>query len=241
MKDKKTASYFDCYTPEYSLERFNFAVSKINQYATENSSLLDIGCGSGNILLHISRKTKIKNLFGLDIIEKYLSQTREKLPCETYQGSIIDCDIISKISSEFDFVLMGAVLHHLVEKTRKKSKELAVTAINNAVGLLKDNGYLIIFEPVFYPAITMDIVFYIKRALSTVTTRRIQVLGHWNNIGAPVVSYFTNEELYSLVEKNINCQIVDKEILDQHLSLLWRMAFITRRTDTTIIAKKIRA
>ena len=54
---------------------------------------------------------------------------------------------------------------------------------------------MVVLEPVFYPPWTMDLVFYTKKAAATVTSRRFEILDQWNNLGAPVVSYYTNEDL----------------------------------------------
>ncbi len=241
MKDKNTISYFDEHIPEYSSERFKFAVDAINRYKRTDSSLLDLGCGTGNILAHLKNETNLNDYHGLDVSKQCLSKTEQRLRCSTHVGSILQDDLSGVVNKKFDFVIVGAVLHHLIGKSREESKKCVQKAIRNALALCKTNGYLIIHEPIFYPAITMDIIFWIKKLLSSVTTKRISVFGHWNNLGSPVVSYLSHEELFAFVEQNKDCVIEDKEMKKTELTLMYRLAGITRRYDTTVLIKKLSA
>lgn len=241
MKDENTIEYFDKNIPEYPLYRFNYTVKVINRCSCEDSSLVDIGCGTANMLEFLRKETPIQDLCGIDVSQNCLLKTQKRVSCETFLGSILDNNFIERIPRRFDFAILGAVLHHLVGKTRKKSKEYALLAISNSLTLLENGGYLIIFEPTFYPSISMDIVFYLKKLITKITSKRVQILGEWNNIGAPIVSYYTNEELLEMIGYINHCQIVDKEIKEHDLNFLWRLAGITRRTDTTIVVRKIKS
>lgn len=198
---KETESYFDEELPEYSLERYKFVIEVINEYANENSNLIDIGCGSGNILELIRKTTKIKNLAGLDIANNYLDIVKKRLEsCKVYLGSILDEKITDIVNEKYDFVLIGAVLHHLVGKNRKISRENVKLAITNALKILKMGGHLIILEPIFEPKISMDILFYIKKFVISITNKRVSIFSYWFNIGAPLVSYLTEKELLKILK-----------------------------------------
>jgi hypothetical protein len=84
----------------------------------------------------------------------------------------------------------------------------------------------------------MDCVFYIKKYISMFTSRRIGVFGKWNNIGAPVVSYYNNEELLEMVPQSNYTSIIDQHIDENRVGLLFRLAFISKRANTTIIIQK---
>ena len=80
----------------------------------------------------------------------------------------------------------------------------------------------------------MDAVFYVKQALSSVTERRI-FFGdnYWTNFGAPVVSYYGNHELLSMLEQE-GAQVVVRDILPQTLG---RVDAVITKTSTTLIAQ----
>jgi SAM-dependent methyltransferase len=233
-----TAFYFDKYTPEYSVDKLVYAVAAVNRYGPQGGSLIDIGCGTGNTLEFIKSKTALKNLYGMDVSQNCLRKAKESINCDTFLGSILDSSFIEKIPQRFDCALLSAVLHHLIGKTRRESRNYSLSAILNCLKLLKENGHLIIVEPTFYPSIAMDIIFYIKRLSTKITSRRISIFGKWNNIGAPVVSYFTDEQLLEMISGIRHCRIVETNIEEKNLSLLCRLALIKRRRDTTIVVRK---
>jgi SAM-dependent methyltransferase len=236
-QDEQTVEYFDQHTPEYSLGRFRYGIEFIKSHAGAEKTLVDVGCGSGNILEYVRSETPVQNVCGIDVAPNYVVTTREKIG-HAFLGSILDTDFVESLP-EFDFVLLGAVLHHLVGNTRKQSKRNAETAIENALILTKPGGYLIIVEPTFYPSFAMDVLFYVKRLVTKLTPGRVQILGKWNNVGAPVVSYCTSEEFCRMVEHAGVCKIVGQEIKEMKIGLLMRAAGITRRTSTTIVVQRI--
>jgi len=235
MNDEKTTAYFDKEVPEYDIGRFNYTLGIINKYASEEHTLLEIGCGTGNILGIIQKNTPINKVAGLDSSRECLKKCSQRVNGEVFCGSIIDSDFIGSIKSKYDFVIIGAVLHHICGKTRKESRDYAVIAVNNALKLLNDSGYLIIIEPAFYPSLIMDILFYVKRFFSAISNERLD-LGKWNNIGAPLVSYYTNEQLLSFAPPYIS--LIASDIRELGVSKVMRMFLIKRRTDTTLVFQK---
>jgi len=80
------------------------------------------------------------------------------------------CNFIEEILQQFDFILSG-VLHHLIGKTRRKSKNYSLSVTLNCLKLLKENEHLITIEPTFYPSIATDIIFCIKNLSTKITSR----------------------------------------------------------------------
>ena len=85
--DRKTQLYFDNYAPEYSISRFSYVLEFVNSRATCESSLVDIGCGAGNIIEHFQQGTSIQQLCGIDIAPNYVKMTKDRLECETHLAS----------------------------------------------------------------------------------------------------------------------------------------------------------
>ena len=187
-RDEATLRYFDTHTPEYDVSRLGRAADAIARRADESSSLIDLGCGAGNTLRFLMERTGIREIAGVDVSPRYLVLTHEEVGCPVYEGSVLDEAFVTGIGRRYDFAVVAAVLHHLIGRTRSASRARAELAISNALRLLRPGGFLVVVEPVWYPSLAMDGLFYVKKALTAVTSERVSILGEWNNIGPPVVS-----------------------------------------------------
>ena len=242
MEDKATVAYFDEHTPEYADYRLDHALSWIKRISGPDTTLCDVGCGVGNILELIGTETNVKRTCGVDVSASCLARTLARAACaETRCGSILDAEFVTGIGRRFDIVLLAAVLHHLVGKTRGESKRLARAAVENSLKLLRDGGHLIVVEPTFSPAAAMSLVFWVKKIITTITGRRVGIFDTWNNIGAPVVSYLTTAELVALLASGPDCRIDDVHEEECTVNLLMRFAMISKRSDTTVVVRKVGA
>jgi len=156
--------------------------------------------------------------------------------CDVHLGSIVDPGLATQIEQRFDFAVVAAVLHHLIGRTRAESRRYAQQAVHNAVSLLNPGGHLVVFEPVWYPRLVMDALFYVKKAVSSVTPNRVTFLDTWNNIGAPVVSYYSNEELLRMVTAGGRGEIVARDIEPDDLG---RLNAVLNKTNTTILVRNL--
>ena len=174
----------------------------------------------------------------MDVSANLLERTREAVPgCETHLGSIIDPALVDQIGRErFDFAVIAAVLHHLIGRTRRESHERARLAVLHALELLKPGGHLIVVDEGFSPPRVVDAVFYVKKAVTRLTSRRVGILGEWNNIGPPVVSYYTNEQLVDMVEANGAAELVEQ--VREPAVLSRGVNSVLTKTDLTLISRK---
>ncbi len=237
-RDSGTEAYFDHQTPEYdAASRYSHAAEWIRRRAGDGSSLVEVGCGNGNVLAYLREEAGVRRLAGIDVSARCLQRARERTGCETHRGSILDADLVSRLAGRFDFAVLGAVLHHLVGGTRRGSRERARRALAHAVSLVRPGGHVVVHEPVFYPPWAMGLVFYAKRAASVVAPRRLELFDRWNNLGAPVASYYTNEDLRRMVEADPRAEILDLRSVPAYLSSLQRALSIRRREDTTLLVR----
>jgi SAM-dependent methyltransferase len=237
-RDGATETYFDSWTPEYDAARFAPAAEWIRRLAGEESTLVDIGCGSGNVLAYLRDETGLRRLAGIDVSPRYLEQARERVGCETHQGSILDAALVGKLAGRFDFAVLGAVLHHLVGRTRPASRDRARLAFAHCLSLVRPGGHVFVLERVFYPSWMMDVVFYVKILAVKLTSRRLELFDQWNNLGAPVVSYYTNEELRQMAADDPRAEVLDLRSVPAYLSSLQRAAFIRRREDACLVIRR---
>jgi len=94
---------------------------------------------------------------------------------------------------------------------------------------LKENGYICILEPIFEPSFVGDLIFYIKKSVGKLTSKRVPVFGYWNNIGPPVVSYFTKGTLLKIVENLNNFEIIDIYEKELKRSFLMKLFFVKKK------------
>jgi SAM-dependent methyltransferase len=229
-----TVSYFDNHIHSYPPRRLRFIVRVLNRFAEPNQSLVDIGCGVGNVLAFLKEQTQL-SLCGIDASQACLKKAAETACCETILGSITDDEFVLRVNRIFDYAILAAVLHHVVGPTRRESRALAIKAIDNSFRLLKPGGMLFILEPTFTPKIMMDLVFWIKRGVTTLTSERVGIAGsRWNNIGAPVVSYYASDELKNLIPAD--APIIDNEIAPRKRTALAK--FVGIRASQTILCIK---
>jgi ubiquinone/menaquinone biosynthesis C-methylase UbiE len=237
--DQRTARYFEQNTPVYSLGRYAEIVEYLQGDARPGASLLDVGCGSGSVLKLIVENSPVDDIAGVDVSSAYLSQCAGKLPsCKTYLGSILDPELQATVGRRFRYVLVGAVLHHLVGSGRKESLEYAREGLASAWWFVEPDGTLILMEPTFRPHWLMSRLFSVKRLVSRITSGRVSLFGHWNNLGEPVVSYLSHEELVQKVRTLAGADIVLDLKKTKRLPAVWRLAGVTERADSVLVVRK---
>jgi SAM-dependent methyltransferase len=213
-------------------------IEAIKRYGPESASLIDIGCGTGAALEHICSNTGLRDVWAMDVSEEALALATERMQCQTLVGSVLDGQLSERMPRQFDFVLVAAVLHHLIAPTRRASEGLAMGALRNAFHLVRPGGYMIIMEPVFAPVWAMDAVFYVKRAVTAITSHRLGIFGYWNNIGAPVVSYYNVDQLRAMLNRVPCAEILEMDLQHASVAPLMRMVGIRQRADVTFVVKK---
>lgn len=114
----------------------NRAANKILALLTAyNKALLEIGCGTGRMTSLLS--DRIKHLTALDVNPEVVSETKRTCTsADCLVGSGQDLPFTDK---SFDTILFTQSLHH----------QNAVMALNEAKRVLRDDGRILVLEPVF--------------------------------------------------------------------------------------------
>lgn len=237
--DERTERYFEEHTPVYSIKKYADVLAFLRDTAGPQASLLDIGCASGGLLKLVMDNTSIQDVAGVDVSPAYLDQCVAAVPtCRTSLASILDEDLRMAVGREFSFVVVGAVLHHLVGSTRRKSLKYAREGLANAWSLVEPGGTLIIEEPTYRPRWLMGGLFYVKRLVSSLVPGRVTIFGHWNNLGEPVVSYFSHAALVQEASELPGATLVLDMRRLRRRSLAWRLIGVRERAGSLLALRK---
>jgi SAM-dependent methyltransferase len=238
--DERTQRYFDEHTPEYTPGRYSVLVDFLRTDAAGDASLLDIGCGDGSGLKVLVDSTPITDVAGLDVSPAYLEKCAALLPgCRTCLASLLDADLQERVGRRFRYVLAGAILHHLVGRDRPESLAHAREGLRAAWALVEKGGALIVMEPTYSPHWLMSGLFHVKRLVGRVASGRVTLFGHWNNIGEPLVSYFSHAELVREVAALAGSARALEVERPRRIPWPWRLAGVTRRAESVVIARKV--
>lgn len=239
--DAATVDYFDRHCHEYGRNRIRGVAKVLRPLVGPQARLVDVGAGTGGNLARLSKALGVRDITALDASSETIARVGSRLPhARTECVSILEPQQLRHLAGTFDVVLMAAVLHHLVGSTRAGSQRLAQEGLRNAASLAKPGGIVVVLEPVFSPRGAWirgldpsGALFWLKRAVTSVTSERVPVLGYWNNIGAPVVSFYSHAQVSSMVV-SAGLTPVHRDVRRQ--SLGWADAVI-ERGDATYVAR----
>jgi len=230
--------YFDAHLHEYSSKRIKGVAREIERLLENRGgiSICDVGSGTGSNLHKLAEQLSPARCVAFDISNKSLQKIAERYPTiETKQLSILDDEEIQEFSQTFDVVLLAAVLHHLVGSNPRTSLLHAQEGMKNALTLVKPGGILVVLEPVFRPSWAMKILFFVKKALTSFSNKRISVAGYWNNIGAPLVMMYSESQVEAMIATLQSGGVLAK--LHHQGQLGWVRLFI-RKQDVAFFVKR---
>ncbi|MCB2224601.1 MAG: class I SAM-dependent methyltransferase [Actinobacteria bacterium] len=233
-----TAEYFEEHSQDYHPRRLRVAVRWIARIAAEGDSLLDVGCGTGLVLEAMRDGAGITRLAGCDPAAAALEKAAERVDADLRVGSILD-EAFADGLGEHRFVTMAAVLHHVVAGTRRASRDQAVLALRATLARVAPGGRLVIMEPTYRPRWVMTVLFWSKRALIALFGNRRLELGRWNNLGAPLVAYYSPDEVQEMVAE-AGGRVIRSRDRTASLRRLPRAVGVRGRWFTTVMAVPIR-
>lgn len=107
-----------------------------------NKSILEIGCGTGEVAFWIAEKVK-SNVLGTDICVPFVDGANEKYKLPNLSYEVLDFNNAEHLKGRtFDYIIGNGILHHLYYNL-----SAALTTLKD---LLKDNGKIIFMEPNIY-------------------------------------------------------------------------------------------
>lgn len=110
----------------------------------ENDTILDIGCGTGELLKYFPNNISYKYI-GIDLNEKYIEQARKRHKDKgTFFCGEISTTFQFDFEHKFDKIFAFALLHHLDD-------DIIDSMLQKVVKLLKPDGIFCTIDPTFAP------------------------------------------------------------------------------------------
>lgn len=112
--------------------------SLVSKFLSDRSSLLDIGCGVGNLLCEVYKRNPTFELTAADIDNICLEETLKKVALSK-AIVVSDLDIFfNETEDQFDGIIMSHVLEHTLQP---------INVLHGVMGLLKEGGVLFLAVP----------------------------------------------------------------------------------------------
>jgi len=165
----------------------------------------------------IASETAIKHLYNCEFVpEVYKKQVNKDI-------SLIGGDALKLPFKEgvFDYVIIKNLLHHLVGRTRRESKELQKQGIKDIIRVTKNRGYVIIMEQYNTHKIFAFILFYLTLFLPSL---RLQ-FKYFSIYKSVIVSFLTPNEIKDLL-KSHDLKVVLSKANRLNMPLKFKITFL---------------
>jgi SAM-dependent methyltransferase len=167
---------------KFEKNRYDSIAELVRDEYFEN--ILDTGCYNGKLLEKIGKNARYKNLFGIDINKKGISDCKNKFPNFKENFSLQNIDDGSNFSDEkFDLITMAAVLEHTFDP---------IFVIEEIHRILKPGGTFIVEVP--------NITF-IRHRVNLLFGKRPRTSWDYGWDGGHL-QYFNEKDLKILLRKN---------------------------------------
>jgi 2-polyprenyl-3-methyl-5-hydroxy-6-metoxy-1,4-benzoquinol methylase len=136
---EKVTQVFDMYASAYEQRHMQVTTyhSSLDTFCNllphRKASLLEIGCGPGNITAYILSKQSSLDVFGIDLSPNMIELAKANNPSASF--AIMDGRNIDQLNKSFDSIVCGFILPYI-------SKEEVLQLIINANNLLSSEGII---------------------------------------------------------------------------------------------------
>ena len=124
------------YTRFVDIKRLQFIENSLSGFDPKTSKVLDVGCGNGNISLHLGSLGF--DVLGIDVSTKAIDKANAKNNLNNVKFDVKDAEELLSAKEKYDVIICSEVIEHLTDPQ---------TFLKNLYQILKDNGNLIITVP----------------------------------------------------------------------------------------------
>jgi len=143
--NKQASTYDEDFNSEHARKIYNHIIKTTGNL--DGKKILDVGCGTGNVLKMIHDKYREAQLYGIDISEKMLEKAKAKLQ-NNADLTLGDSENLPYYNSTFDVIICNDSFHHY------PNPEGVLREFNR---VLRDGGIFILGD-CWQPAITRNIM-----------------------------------------------------------------------------------
>jgi 2-polyprenyl-3-methyl-5-hydroxy-6-metoxy-1,4-benzoquinol methylase len=111
-------------------------------YYKNQTNILEVGCSTGNIAQAFVKNRNI-NYTGIDVDNAAIQYAKHSFLKKTnFRFLHIDLrDFKRETTKRYDYILFAGIIHHIDDS-------MAIKLLNTAIGLLSDDGIVVVVEPV---------------------------------------------------------------------------------------------
>lgn len=195
--DKQAATYDKDFNGEHARHLYKRMLELIGN--VDSKTILDVGCGTGNILNMILNKYNNVDVYGIDISDKMLEKAKEKLTVRAHL-TLGDSEKLPYEDNKFDLIMCNDSFHHYPNPKN---------VLKEFFRVLKNGGMLILGD-CWQPTISRAIMnFFIK----------------FNITNCGDVKMYSEKEICNMLEvanfKNIKFELVnDRSYLVKSIKVL---------------------
>ena len=138
-------------------ETTSLCVEFLEKYAKGKNNLLDIGCGSG-ILMLIAKKLGVNKVTGIDIDEKVEKVVYENFRKNNIENNykVVIGNLVDDVSEKYDLVVSNILVDVLIELLKNIGKTLENEATVIFSGILKEKEDIFLKETLKYNLKNID-------------------------------------------------------------------------------------
>ena len=137
----------------------------ISKYFDENTEILEVGCSVGNIT-HAFKEFKNIEYLGIDIDENAINYAKKHFAKKNINFQKIN---FKDINRKFDCILFSSLFHHIDD-------ESVIDFLQHAKQILKNDGKIIVFDPLLKDNDHFFITFFNKYLEVGKWVRRVEHL-----------------------------------------------------------------
>ncbi|MGM0365715.1 MAG: class I SAM-dependent methyltransferase [Actinomycetota bacterium] len=182
MENSKNREKFDSWAKTYDTDRISSWFRYIHRIMlnhldiSSKRSILDVGCGTGNALILMSRENEDAKYFGIDLSSRMIEIARQKTKNDSrFEFRAADSANIPYGRNSFDLVVSSNSFHHYPDPLR---------VLAEVERVLKDGGSFFLVDA------CRDVFFPIK--LQNIYRKKLEK-GH--------INYYTTDEILQMLDQ----------------------------------------